>query len=108
VGEVQRELVVGPPPRGSLLHGALDIDDQIAAVSFPFAGHGIVAEADHIGGTVFTEILTVRLRDTFIVNQDGADFAPSVRCCFFLEPVPEPVSQLLQPGLVYRMFCLLV
>ena len=108
VGEIKREFVVGPAPGRSLLHGALDVDDQVTAVSFAFAGHGIIAKADDIGRPVLAEIFPVRLRDAFIVNKDRTNLAPDVRGGFFLKLSSEPVSQLLQSGLIYRMFCLLV
>ena len=96
VGHIERQLIVGLAPGGAFLHGPVDVDDQVATPSVGFAGDGVVAEADDVGGAVLPKIFPVGLRDAPVVNEDNADFAPGGGCGFGLKPAPEPVSQLLE------------
>ncbi len=92
VGDVERELVVELAARGSFLHGAVDIDEEVAGEFIGFAGNGFVAEADDVGGAVFPEVFAVGLGDAFVVHEHNGDFAPGGGCGFSFEFLSQPIS----------------
>ena len=53
VGDVEREFRIGSIVGRAFADGAFDVDDEIAGGGGFFAGDGVVAKADDIGGAVF-------------------------------------------------------
>lgn len=103
MGDVERKFVVDVAAVVAFLHGAVDVDNQVAAELGGFAGNGVVAEADDVGRAVLSEIFVVGLGDAPVVNQNNGDFAPSVGGGFGFQFPSEPVSQLLELSGLDRM-----
>lgn len=106
VGDVEGEFVVGALAGGAFLNGAIDIDHQIAAPCLGFAGDRIIAEADDIGGAVFSEIFPVGLGDAIVIDEYDADLAPCIWCGPGFEFIAEPFSEPLNFFQLHRMACL--
>ena len=102
MGNVEGELVIDSVVFGARLHGALDIDQHVAAQRGLFAGDRVVAETDDIGRAVFAEIFTVGSGDARIVDQHDGYLAPGFRYGSGFQPVAQPVSQPLQPAQLDR------
>lgn len=96
MGDIEGEFVVdGSMACRAFLYGAVNVYDQIATPGVFFTRNRVVAEANDVGWAVLPEILAVGLEHAVIVDQNDADFAPSVghRCEF--EFVSKPISQIL-------------
>jgi len=93
VGDVEREFVVHVAAGGAFLHGPVDVDDEVAGPFVGFAGDGIVAKADDVGGAVLSKIFAVGLGDAFVVNEYNGDFVPAGGRGFGFEFFAEPISQ---------------
>ena len=70
VGNVEGELAVGAAAGGAFGDGSVDVDEEVAAGFGGFAGNGVVAEADDVGGAVLAEVFAVGLGDAFVVDED--------------------------------------
>ena len=108
VGDVEGELVVELAAGGPFLHGAVDVDDEVAAPACIFAGDGVVAETDDVGGAVLAKVFAVGPGDAFVVDQYDGDFAPCSGRGLDLEFPTQPISQLLEILPMDRMVFLLV
>lgn len=69
VGDVECELAVDASACVAFLHGTIYVDQQVAAEAAVFAGDGIIAKADDIGGAVFPEILPIGPGDAFVIDK---------------------------------------
>ena len=78
MGDVERQLIIDVAAGGAFEQDAVEVDEEVAAKLIGFSGDGIVAEADDVGGVVFTEVFAVGLGDAFVVEQHDGDFAPWV------------------------------
>ena len=76
VGDIKGEFEVGVAALGAFVVGALDVDDEVAGKLVGFAGDGVVAEADDVGGVVFGEVLLVVLGDAGVVGEEEGDLFP--------------------------------
>lgn len=108
VGDVEREFVVDPLVFRSDFDGAVDIDHEVAAPGFGFAGHGVIAKTDDVGGAVFPEIFAVGLSDAVVVDEYDGNFVPDRRCGSGFKFSTEPISQLLELFSMDRMVCLMI
>ena len=108
VGDVEGEFVVYSVMKASCLDGSIDVDYNVAAPVVGFAGNGVVAKADDVGGSVFTKIFAVGLGDAVVVDQDDGDFAPAVGGGLVFELLTEPISQFLKIFQVEWMGLLLI
>ena len=76
VGNVECEFVVDVAAGGAFLDGTVDVNDEISADFAGFAGNGVVAKANDVGGAVLAEVFAVGLGDAFVVDEYDGYFAP--------------------------------
>ena len=76
VGDIERELGIGPVVRRAFAQCALGVNDEVPGGGGFFAGDGLVVEADDVGRSIFAKELAVGLRDALVIREDNRDFTP--------------------------------